>query len=206
MKDKPECFGNFTAANMFCIGCESSVECGDVKTKQVVQCTCGTCLACRESSGTMLKAPGIKTAPKDNAKEGKSRASLIPWDVLIEFLTPAYEEGVIKYVRESWRQGFKISVCMDAVQRHLKAFFYDHEDYDPDAAELGVKKHHLAGAMFYMMAMLWTLKTRPELDDRPVHNVFNSTQLCDTCSIICSCKHRTPMNNCKDYIKEIKPK
>ena len=112
-----------------------------------------------------------KTAPKNNLKEGKPRASLIPWDVIIEFLTPAYEEGVLKYERESWRQGFKVSVCMDAMMRHINAFFYDHEDYDPDAAKLGVKKHHLAGAGFYLLAMLWTLKTRPELDDRPSHNI-----------------------------------
>ena len=113
----------------------------------------------------------LKTVPKNNAKEGKPRASLIPWDILIEYLTPAYEEGIIKYVRESWREGFKVTDMYDALQRHLTAFFFDREDYDPDAAKLGVKKHHLAGAMFCILSILWTLKTRPELDDRPKHNL-----------------------------------
>ena len=148
-----------------------------------------------------------KTAPKNNAKEGKPRASLIPWDILLEYLCPAYEEGIIKYVRESWREGFKVTDMYDALQRHLTAFFFDREDYDPDAAKLGVKKHHLAGAMFCILSILWTLKTHPELDDRPKHNLppekpgqpqcygsFDSSkESCSTCTTKFHCVKKTPI-------------
>lgn len=108
----------------------------------------------------------LETAPKNNSKEGKPRVSLLPMDVLTEFLVPAYEEGCLKYDRESWRKGFQTSVLIDAAQRHMTDFFYLREDWDPDAVKLGVKKHHLAGAIFSLLSILWSLKTRPELDDR----------------------------------------
>jgi len=106
------------------------------------------------------------TAPKNNSKEGKPRISLLPIDVLAKWVTPAYEEGVLKYERESWRNGFYTSVMVDAAERHIADFFYKGEDYDPDAAKLGVRKHHLAGAIFSLLSILHTLETRPELDDR----------------------------------------
>lgn len=109
---------------------------------------------------------GTNTAPKNFAVEGKPRPTLLPLDVLMKYLTPAYEEGVKKYVRESWRGGFELSVLGDALLRHFIAFFYQGEDWDPDAAQLGIKKHHLGGALFCLLSMLWTLETRPELDDR----------------------------------------
>ena len=110
---------------------------------------------------------GVKPlAPKNNAIEGKDRMSLIPMDVLRKYLTPAYEEGVIKYERESWRNGFQVTVMADAALRHLEAFFYRGEDFDPDAEKLGIKKHHLGGALFSILSILHTLDTRPELDDR----------------------------------------
>lgn len=111
--------------------------------------------------------PTSPLAPKNNIQEGKPRASLIPLDVLIRHLTPAYEEGVIKYKRESWRQGFQVSVMVDAALRHISQFFYEGEDYDSTATTLGVHKHHLAGAIFSLLSILHTLDTRPELDDRP---------------------------------------
>jgi dATP/dGTP diphosphohydrolase, N-terminal len=106
-------------------------------------------------------------APKNNREEGKPRPSLLPMDVLINYLCPAYEEGLIKYKRESWRRGFLVSDMFDAADRHLSNFFYEHEDWDPDAWKLGIKKHHLAGALFSILSILHTLDTRPELDDRP---------------------------------------
>lgn len=109
------------------------------------------------------------TAPKNNLIEGKPRPSLIPFDVLIKHLCPAYEEGLIKYQRESWRLGFLISNLFDAAIRHLNAFYYLGEDYDPDAAKIGITKHHLAGALFSIISILHTLDTRPELDNRFSH-------------------------------------
>lgn len=107
-----------------------------------------------------------KTAPKNNAEEDKPQMSLIPYDLLREFLEPAYREGLIKYSRESWRGGFKISVMMDALLRHTTQFFFGLEDYDSDAEKLGVKKHHLGAALFCILCMCDTVKNHPELDDR----------------------------------------
>lgn len=106
------------------------------------------------------------TAPKNNEIENKPQPSLIPMDLLIEFLEPAYREGLIKYHRESWREGFYTTDMFDACQRHLSSYFYSCEDYDPDAKKLGIKKTHLAGALFSIICMLDTLKNHTELDDR----------------------------------------
>jgi len=108
----------------------------------------------------------VRTAPKNNLKEEKPRPSLLPMDVLIKWVCPAYEEGILKYKRESWRLGFKVSDLIDAAQRHINTFFYDQEDFDPDAEKLGIKKHHLSGAIFSLISILNTLDNRPELDDR----------------------------------------
>jgi hypothetical protein len=102
-----------------------------------------------------------ETAPKNNLQEGKPRPSLIPLDVLIKHLCPAYEEGIPKYYRESWRKGFQTSVMIDAALRHITEFFWHGKDIDEESG-----KHHLAGAIFSLISILHTLDTRPELDDR----------------------------------------
>jgi hypothetical protein len=115
-----------------------------------------------------MKTKKLKTAPKNNLLEKKPRPSLIPLDVLIKHLCPAYEEGIIKYSRESWREGFYVSVMIDAALRHISKFFYEGEELDKDALKLGIKKHHLGGALFSILSILHTLDTRPELDDRRI--------------------------------------
>ena len=105
----------------------------------------------------------MDTAPKNNVQEGKAKVSLLPMDILIKYLVPAYEEGVTKYARESWRQGFHTSVMVDAALRHINEFFWEGQDIDPDSS---VGKHHLAGAIFSLLSILHTLDTKPELDDR----------------------------------------
>jgi hypothetical protein len=111
------------------------------------------------------------TAPKNNEQEGKHQPSLLPLDLLMELMCPAYLEGTIKYIRESWRHGFKMSVMFDACQRHLEKFFYQYEDYDKETWDkYRIKKHHLGAAMFCIVAMYWTQKIkRKDLDDRPNH-------------------------------------
>jgi hypothetical protein len=108
----------------------------------------------------------LNRAPKNTALENKPKPSLIPFDICIEYDEPAYQEGLIKYYRESWRKGFPISEMYDAAVRHLEQFFYHMQDYDPDAEKLGIKKHHLAGARFSIACMLQTLRDHPEMDDR----------------------------------------
>lgn len=130
-----------------------------------------------------MQLPDTSTtlAPKDAHKDGKPMVSLIPMDLLIEFLEPAYREGVQKYERESWRRGFVMSDLYDATQRHLKAFFFECEDYDPETLEAyQIKKHHLAGALFSLLSALHTQKYHPHLDNRrdPVTgNLKNLTNL-----------------------------
>lgn len=110
---------------------------------------------------------GKKTAPKNNIHEAKPRPSLLPMDLLNEFLTPAYTEGLVKYFRESWREGFNTSDMLDAAIRHLIKFFWEGEIWDADAREVGVNKTHLGGALFSILCMCHTIKSKPDLDDRP---------------------------------------
>ena len=105
----------------------------------------------------------LKVAPKNNVKEGKPQPTLLPLDIFMEYLCPAYSEGVEKYERESWRDGFHVSTLMDAAFRHMIEFYYNGHDIDEASS---TKKHHLAGALFSIASVLHTLKTRPELDDR----------------------------------------
>lgn len=107
------------------------------------------------------------TAPKNNEIEDKPQASLIPFDLLIEILEPAYREGILKYYRESWREGFHTTTMMDSTLRHLTAHFYAGEDFDPEAKKLGINKTHLGGAIFSILCMAQTMLVYPELDNRP---------------------------------------
>jgi len=108
----------------------------------------------------------IKEAPKNNKTENKPQPSLIPMDLLLESLEPAYREGLLKYARESWREGFYTSTMYDAAIRHLTDFFFKGEDFDSDAEKLGIKKMHLGGALFSILCMVDTVLNHPEKDDR----------------------------------------
>jgi len=105
-------------------------------------------------------------APKNTEKEKKPDASLIPLDLLIEFLVPAYEEGLIKYHRDSWREGFTTTHMVGAHLRHLKDYMKG-EDFDQDTwKEFKMKKHHLGAMLFCILCMCDTFKNHPDLDDR----------------------------------------
>jgi len=111
--------------------------------------------------------PKPDIAPKNNEKENKPQPSLIPMDLLIEFLEPAYRIGIKKYYRESWRKGFSTTTMFDALQRHLTKFFYEGEEFDRESFDkYGIKCSHLGSALFCILSILNTLKTKPELDDR----------------------------------------
>lgn len=118
----------------------------------------------------------METAPKNNVQEGKARLSLLPLDVLSKYLVPAYEEGIKKYQRESWRGGFHTSVMIDTALRHIEDFYWKGADVDVDSS---TGKHPLTGAIFCLISILHALDTRPELDDRilkepePDYDQFN---------------------------------
>jgi len=108
-------------------------------------------------------------APKNNIVDGKKSPSLLPMDILIRYVLPAYQEGLLKYGRETWRQGFKVSTMLDACMRHMTAFYWDYEDYDPGALhDYSIQKHHLGAAIFCLLSILQGVDTaRNDLDDRP---------------------------------------
>lgn len=108
---------------------------------------------------------GKETAPKNTANEDKLDLDLIPWGLIAKHLPPAYIEGLIKYYKRSWELGFTTTAMYSGAMRHLIAY-RDGEDYDPSAKELGIDKHHLAGALFCILCMLDTFDNHPELDDR----------------------------------------
>ena len=109
------------------------------------------------------------SAPKNNVSEDKLQVNLIPLDLIIPLLEPAYREGIIKYQPESWRAGFNSSVMYAALMRHLNAFFFDLESYDPETKEkFNIDKHHLGAAMFCLINLYVTDISFPDLDDRPL--------------------------------------
>lgn len=123
--------------------------------------------ACKLESSRGCKDYKHATAPKDAAKDNKLPVHLNPQDLINKYLTPAYQEGVIKYEEGSWRRGFPISELMDAVDRHKEKFFYQCEDLDQEALDkFGIEKTHLAAIIFSCFAALHTLEYYPELDDR----------------------------------------
>lgn len=108
-------------------------------------------------------------APKNNEIENKPQDSLIPLDIIIPMLEPAYREGLLKYQRESWRLGFNSTVMYDALMHHLRAWFFDLESFDSEAKEkFNIDKHHLGAAMFCLINLYNTDMKFPELDDRPL--------------------------------------
>ena len=121
--------------------------------------------------------------PKNTIEEGKADLDLIPWDILARHLPQAYEEGLIKYYKESWKLGFTTTSMYAAAMRHLIAY-RSGEDYDPSAKALGVDKHHLAGALFSILCMLDTFDNFPELDDRNLNHKPNKTTGSGTHEII----------------------
>lgn len=114
------------------------------------------------------------TAPKNHEKEDKHDMSELPLDLLAELLCPAYKEGtVFKYYRNSWRLGFKLSVQMSALLRHISAFYYYREEYDQDTLkQFNHKKHHIGAAIFCLLCMYNSLLVNPEkFDDRPYRRI-----------------------------------
>ena len=114
-------------------------------------------------------------APKETT--GKPEISLLPMDVLIKHLLPAYEEGLKKYEKESWRKGFPVSQMMDACLRHINCFYWEGGNFDEEALnEYDIIKPHLGAAVFCLLSILHTLDNYPELDDRPCPDTVKRDQ------------------------------
>jgi len=112
----------------------------------------------------------IECGLKNNIEEGKLQMSLLPLDLIAELLCPAYQEGLVKYERESWRKGFPTSVMMDAALRHLSKFYYEGEEYDCETKEkYNIDKHHLGSVIFCCISIYNSLEIdKGRFDDRPM--------------------------------------
>lgn len=80
--------------------------------------------------------------------------------IALELLAELFTRGAIKYDDHNWRKGMPYTRLLDALYRHLNAFWMG-EDDDP---ETGLP--HTVHAMWYCMALTEALFTHPEQDDR----------------------------------------
>jgi len=142
-------------------------NCETCKYANVETLICSSCIKDKKFPAWEADEPIKKNAPKNNKKENKPDMSLLPLDLLTELLCPAYEVGIKKYWRDSWREGFKSTIMFAACLRHMTAFFFKGEDYDPDALKnQKIKVHHLGSAIFCLISMYDSWKNHPELDNR----------------------------------------
>ena len=107
------------------------------------------------------------TIPKGWENEGvkfdadKPRCDLLDAYALEE-LSKVLTFGAEKYAPDNWRKGIRMSRLLAAALRHTFALMRG-EDVD---GETGLS--HAAHAMCCMMFIIWTLKNKPEMDDRYV--------------------------------------
>jgi len=69
--------------------------------------------------------------------------------------------GAQKYARYNYLKGYDWSLCMDALQRHILAF-WSGEDIDPESG-----LPHMAHAAWHCLALLSFLERGIGTDDRP---------------------------------------
>lgn len=94
------------------------------------------------------------------------RYDLIPVAPLEE-VAKVYGSGAAKYSERNWERGYEWSKSYASLQRHLNAF-WDGESYDYGTdEEPGTGRHHLANAIFHVMALMEFELTSKGLDDRP---------------------------------------
>lgn len=102
------------------------------------------------------------TDPDTGGQKGvkPQRYSLMPWGAL-DKVAELYGSGAQKYAEHNWRLGYDWSKSMDALMRHLKAWWEEGEEIDPDR-----HCHHLTAVVFHALALLEFTETHPEKDDR----------------------------------------
>lgn len=105
----------------------------------------------------------IKKAMKFD--KGKPPIDLIDQEIILE-LAKVLGYGAEKYEAHNWKIGLPISRYYSACQRHLLAF-NSGETNDPESG-----LSHLGHAACNLMFMLYMLKHKPELDDRPLTDEF----------------------------------
>lgn len=90
---------------------------------------------------------------------GKPRMELLDRD-LIEEIAKVLTFGAQKYDAHNWRKGLVVSRLLGACLRHVFAFLAG-EDNDPESG-----LSHLGHAGCCLMFAMWTVRHKPDLDDR----------------------------------------
>lgn len=98
-------------------------------------------------------AQGVK---HDNGKPDLSMISL----ELVEEVAKVRMFGAKKYARDNWKKGFNVTRSLAAALRHIFAFLSG-ETNDPESG-----LPHLAHAVCSIEHAIYTMKHKPELDDR----------------------------------------
>lgn len=100
---------------------------------------------------------------KTGGEKGRklARFELLPWDALWE-VAEHYGRGAAKYADRNWERGLAWSLCYAAAHRHMAQFWQGRERTD---AETG--GHHLAAAVFHLLAILAFDLRQAGTDDRP---------------------------------------
>lgn len=88
------------------------------------------------------------------------RYSLLPWAELDE-VAAHYGRGAAKYSDRNWERGYRWSLSMDSLMRHLTAW-WGGESTDPETGS-----SHLSAVVFHTLALRYFEKNHPAGDDRP---------------------------------------
>lgn len=87
------------------------------------------------------------------------RYDLIPVEPLAN-VARVYGYGASKYADRNWERGYEWSKSYAACQRHLNAF-WSGTSIDDESGQ-----HHLAHAVFHLLALMQFEKHFPDFDDR----------------------------------------
>jgi hypothetical protein len=91
--------------------------------------------------------------------QGKLKWSLVDWKCL-EPMVEVLEVGAQKYESHNWKKGLPVTEVSESLIRHMFAFM-NGEDNDPESG-----KSHLGHVMCNAMFLIYTLKEKPQFDDR----------------------------------------
>lgn len=107
--------------------------------------------------GEWVEVTGVPSGRKDD--QDKPRMELLDGEFLEE-VARVLTFGAKKYAAHNWRGGIALGRLLGAAGRHLYSFIRG----ETNDAETGLS--HLAHCTCCLMFAYWTLKHRPELDDR----------------------------------------
>jgi hypothetical protein len=90
---------------------------------------------------------------------GKPDLSMVSWE-LMEEVAKVRMFGAQKYARDNWKRGFKVTRSLAASLRHIFLFLAGQTN-DPESG-----LSHLSHAVCGLEHAIFTMKHKPELDDR----------------------------------------